>query len=303
MSRYERTIENKEFTREMRQTHTILVPQMCPIHFGLLESILVQSGYNVVLLTNNGPSVVGEGLKYVHNDTCYPALLVIGQMLDALGSGKYDLDHTALLITQTGGGCRASNYIFLLRKALKKAGYGQIPVVSLNFSGLEKNSGFQLSLGDIWKMLGAVIYGDALMILSNQIRPYEEDKGEADELVRRWSARLTGQFEKGKGCTPGDMKRNLDNIARDFAAIPFRRTPKVKTGVVGEIYVKYASLGNNNLEAFLASQDCEVMVPGLMGFLMYCVDNGMQDHKLYGGQRKKYLLNKLAMSYLRAVEG
>ncbi len=303
MSRYERTIENKEFTREMRQTHTILVPQMCPIHFGLLESILVQSGYNVVLLTNNGPSVVGEGLKYVHNDTCYPALLVIGQMLDALGSGKYDLDHTALLITQTGGGCRASNYIFLLRKALKKAGYGQIPVVSLNFSGLEKNSGFRLSLGDIWKMLGAVIYGDALMILSNQIRPYEEDKGEADELVRRWSARLTGQFEKGKGCTPGDMKRNLDNIARDFAAIPFRRTPKVKTGVVGEIYVKYASLGNNNLEAFLASQDCEVMVPGLMGFLMYCVDNGMQDHKLYGGQRKKYLLNKLAMSYLRAVEG
>lgn len=297
-----RNLGKREFTREMRKTHTILVPQMCPIHFGLLQSILTQRGYQTKLLTNSGPSVVEEGLKYVHNDTCYPALLVIGQLLDALGSGEYDLDRTALLITQTGGGCRASNYIFLLRKALKKAGYEQIPVVSLNFSGLEQNSGFRLTPGDLWKLLGAVLYGDALMVLSNQIRPYEDCPGEADQLVERWSLRLSRQFVRGGGTSPRAMKRNLEEIARDFSAIPFTRVPKVKTGVVGEIYIKFAKLGNNDLEGFLASQDCEVMVPGLMGFLMYCVDNNMQDHLLYGGLHKQYWMNRAVMACLNMAE-
>ena len=147
-------LDYPKFTKEMRLTHKILIPQMLPIHFGLIEKVLRQEGYDVEVLKNDGPAVVQTGLKYVHNDTCYPALLVIGQMIDALDSGRYDLDHTALMITQTGGGCRASNYIHLLRKALKKAGYGQVPVVSLNFSGLEKDSGFQLTLPLIEKVLG-----------------------------------------------------------------------------------------------------------------------------------------------------
>ena len=161
------------FTEQMKKTHTILIPQMLPIHFALLEQAMLQAGYKVKVLDNDSPSVVSTGLKYVHNDTCYPALLVIGQMIDALNSGKYDVDHTALLITQTGGGCRASNYIFLLRKALVKAGYGQVPVLSLNFSGLEKDSSLKLSLPLVRKVVAAVLYGDELMLLANQTRPYE----------------------------------------------------------------------------------------------------------------------------------
>lgn len=167
------------FTKEMRREYTILIPMMAPIHFELIKNVLANSGYRVHLLDNTGPEVVLQGLKYVHNDTCYPALLVIGQMIDALSSGKYDLDRTALIITQTGGGCRASNYIHLLRKALVKAGYENIPVISLNLSGLEKNSGFKLTLPLIRKMIVSLVYGDALMLLSNQVRPYEIEKAQA----------------------------------------------------------------------------------------------------------------------------
>ena len=154
-------LERVEYTRAMNKAgYTILIPSMAPIHFAMLRYIFRSSGYNLEVLENQGPQVVQEGLKYVHNDTCYPALLVIGQMLDALHSGRYDLNKTALMITQTGGGCRASNYIFLLRKALRKAGLGHIPVISLNLSGLEKNSGFTLSLSMVRKLVACVVYGD-----------------------------------------------------------------------------------------------------------------------------------------------
>ena len=204
------------------------------------------------------------GLKYVHNDTCYPALLVIGQFLDALNSGKYDLEHTALLITQTGGGCRASNYIHLLRKALVKAGYPQIPVASLNFSGLEKDSGFQMTLPLARKCIACIFYGDMLCALRNQVAPYENEKGAADRMVDRWIARLGRALLAGKGFTSREMKHTFPLIAKEFATIPVTRVPKVKVGVVGEIYVKYSPLGNNDLQKFLESQDCEVNFPGLM---------------------------------------
>ena len=152
------------------QDYTILAPNMCNIHFSMLVKVFSQYGYKVELLKNEGRAVVDEGLKYVHNDTCYPALLVIGQLIDALNSGKYDVNKTALFITQSGGGCRASNYIHLLRKALRKAGYGHVPVISLNLSGLEKNSGFKIRISMALKMLSAVIYGDLLMLLKNQVR-------------------------------------------------------------------------------------------------------------------------------------
>ncbi len=296
------TADRVEFTKEMKG-YTILAPNMLEIHFSLLINVFGQYGYNVELLRNDGRAVVDEGLKYVHNDTCYPALLVIGQLIDALNSGKYDPDKTALLITQSGGGCRASNYIHLLRKALKKAGYPQVPVISLNLSGLEKNSGFKIRLSMALKMLSSVIYGDLIMLLKNQIEPYEVNKGETEKLTQKWIADISADFEKGKGYSFFEIKRNLPKITKTFAAIPVDRSVnKTKVGVVGEIYVKYSPLANNHLEEFLASQDCEVMVPGLLGFINFKVDNRLEDIKLYGGNPFKKIAMQIAMWYLSKTE-
>ena len=271
------------FTPDMKKTHKILIPNMAPVQFRLMAAIMEQAGYQCELLENCGSQVAELGLKYVHNDTCYPALLVIGQFLDALNSGKYDLDHTALIITQTGGGCRASNYIHLLRKALVKAGYGQIPVVSLNFSGLEKDSGFPLTLTMIRRLLSVIHYGDLLVTLRAQTEPYEINKGETEAMQEKWIGRLRELFLQDKGWHGREVKANMPKIAADFASVPVKRVPKIKVGVVGEIYVKYSPLGNNDLEKFLASQDCEVNIPGLMGFVQYCVYNFSETARLYGG--------------------
>ena len=271
------------FTPDMKKTHKILIPNMAPVQFRLMAAIMEQAGYQCELLENCGSQVAELGLKYVHNDTCYPALLVIGQFLDALNSGKYDLDHTALIITQTGGGCRASNYIHLLRKALVKAGYGQIPVVSLNFSGLEKDSGFPLTLTMIRRLLSVIHYGDLLVTLRAQTEPYEINKGETEAMQEKWIGRLRELFLQDKGWHGREVKANMPKIAADFASVPVKRVEKIKVGVVGEIYVKYSPLGNNDLEKFLASQDCEVNIPGLMGFVQYCVYNFSETARLYGG--------------------
>lgn len=271
------------FTEEMKKTHTILIPNMAPVQFRILAAAMEREGYRVELLGNCGSQVSELGLKYVHNDTCYPALLVIGQFLDALGSGKYDLEHTALIITQTGGGCRASNYIFLLRKALQRAGYKDIPVLSLNFSGLEKGNSLPMDLPFLRMALAAIYYGDLLVALKAQTSPYEIHKGDAAALQERWLDRICAQVRAGRGCTQREMKETMPVIAEEFAAIPVRRVPKVKVGVVGEIYVKYSPLGNNDLEAFLASQDCEVDLPGLMGFVQYSAFNVAETARLYGG--------------------
>ena len=211
--------------------------------------------------------------KYVHNDTCHPALLVIGQFLDALNSGKYDLDHTALLITQTGGGCRASNYIHLLRKALVKAGYPQIPVASLNFSGLEKDSGFQMTIPLARRALACIFYGDMLCALRNQVAPYENEKGAADKMVDLWVTRLGRVLLAGKGYTAKEMKHTFPLIAADFANIPVTRVPKVKVGVVGEIYVKYSPLGNNDLQKFLENRLRGELRPDGLERERYCAFN------------------------------
>lgn len=295
------TTDRVEFTKEMRD-YTILAPGMMDIQFSLLINIFGQYGYNVELLKNDGRAVVDEGLKYVHNDTCYPALLVIGQLIDALNSGKYNPDKTALLITQSGGGCRASNYIHLLRKALKKAGYPQVPVISLNLSGLEKNSGFKIRLSMALKMLSAVIYGDLIMLLKNQVEPYEKNKGETAKLVQKWIDDISADLKKGKGYSFFEIKKNLPKITKTFAEIPVTGVKKIKVGVVGEIYVKYSPLANNHLEDFLFSQDCEVMVPGLLGFLNFKVDNRLEDIKLYGGNPFKKIAMQIAMWYLSKVE-
>lgn len=290
------------FTREMKKTHTILVPSMAPIHFAIVRNVLVSYGYKIELLDNQGPSVVQEGLKYVHNDTCYPALLVIGQMIDALNSGRYDLDRTALIITQTGGGCRASNYIHLLRKALARAGYAQVPVISLNLSGLEKNSGFRLTLPMIRKFVAGVVYGDLLMLLRNQLQPYELFAGQTGALVRKWIETLSEGFAEGRGYKMQELSMNLRAIAKEFSEIPTGPKDKVRVGIVGEIYVKYSGLGNNHLEEFLASQNCEVMVPGLMGFALFKTDNRLEDIRLYGGNPLKKMAVQLLFDYLVRME-
>lgn len=290
-----------EFTKDMLD-YTLLAPNMADVHFSLLCNICAQYGYKMELLKNDGRSVVDMGLKYVHNDTCYPALLVIGQLIDALESGKYDVNKTALLITQSGGGCRASNYIHLLRKALKKAGYPQVPVISLNLSGLEKNSGFKIKISMALKVLASMIYGDLIMLLKNQVEPYEVNPGETKKLTQKWIADITDMLGKGKGYTMKGMRKTLADITKSYAEVKVNKVKKVKVGVVGEIYVKYSPLANNHLEEFLASQGCEVMVPGLLGFFLFKTDNRLEDINLYGGKKLKKIAMTIAMWFLTRYE-
>lgn len=278
------------FTKEMKKEYTILIPMMLPIHFTLIKNSLILDGYNVELLTTTHRGIVDEGLKNVHNDTCYPALLVIGQFIDALKSGKYDVNKTALLITQTGGGCRASNYIHLLRKALKRSGYPQVPVISLNISMLESDPGFRLNINMARRMIFSILYGDIIMLLSNQCRPYETEPGATDKLADSWVERLTEEYKKPKNLRYNHVKENMDRIASDFAALPVKRTDKIHVGIVGEIYIKYAALGNNNLEKFLAGEDVETVVPGLLDFVIFKADNRVEDCRIFGGNPLKKAL-------------
>ncbi|MEG2044582.1 MAG: 2-hydroxyacyl-CoA dehydratase, partial [Clostridia bacterium] len=295
-------MEKVEFTKEMIKDYTILLPNMLPTHFELIRNIIKSEGYNVALLNNSSENIPREGLKYVHNDTCYPALLVIGQMIDALKSGDYDVHKVALMITQTGGGCRASNYIHLLRKALETAGYGFIPVVSLNISGLEKTGGFSLSLSMLQRMLTSVVYGDMLMLLKNQLLPYEVNKGETIALENKFITELSKELREHKFHSNGRIKKNLTKIVEEFSKIEIKKTNKTKVGIVGEIYIKYASLGNNHLEEFLQSQNCEIFVPGLFSFILFKLDNRTEDIKLYGGNIFKKIGVDAVMKYLQTIE-
>ena len=285
------------FTEDMIATHTILVPTMLPMHFKMILAYLRTFGYNLELLETNGPHIAETGLKYVHNDTCYPAILVIGQLMDAINSGKYDIDKLALVQFQTGGGCRASNYIALLRKALKKAGLGHIPVISISFQGVEKHSGFQLNLKKFRGMLYGVLYGDLLMTLMNQTRPYELEKGTAQKLADEWTEKLGTELGTGR-ISYKDVRANYQAIIDSFAAIPVEKRPAVKVGVVGEIFVKYSPLGNNNLEQFLTDEGAEVVVPGLIDFVLYCIYNFVLDYKLYGRGYWMAVAAKAAYKYL-----
>ena len=291
--------EYVKFTKQMKRDYTILVPTMLPIHFKLISNVLVSYGYKVDFLENVDGNIKESGLKYVHNDTCYPALLVIGQLINAVNSGRYDKHKIALLITQTGGGCRASNYIYLLRKALKKAGYGYIPVISLNFGGLEEHPGFKLTLPMLYRMLYCAFYGDLMMLMANQCRPYEKREGETDRLVKQWTDILLEESAHASTMRYGHVKKNYRLIADDFARI-LGDTPrdKVKVGVVGEIYVKFSPLGNNNLESFLLKEGAEPVVPGFVDFCLYCVYNGIIDYELYRMRGLKALGSKLLYRFL-----
>ena len=290
------------FTEDMKRTHTILVPNMLPMHFKIIGKVMEKVGYHVELLETSGPRIAETGLKYVHNDTCYPAILVIGQFIDAIQSGKYDPEKVALILFQTGGDCRASNYIHLLRKALEKAGYGYVPVISLSMTGLEKHPGFQLTLPLVRRMMYGVLYGDLLMTLVNQTKPYEVEKGSAQALADKWTEQLAWEMTEGGKANYRQVKRNYRRILDDFAALPVERSDKVLVGIVGEIYVKYSPLGNNNLEQFLVDEGAEVVIPGLLDFCLYCVYNNLLDHKFYGMQKKVQWAYRIAYQYLLGKE-
>ena len=272
------------FTKEMKKTHTILVPTMLQIHFQLMTNVFEFYGYNCEVLQSESRKVVEEGLKNVHNDTCYPALLCIGQFMEALKSGRYDPDKVALMLPQTGGGCRSSNYIHLLRKALKDT-YPQVPVISLNFVGLEKDpeNGWHMIMPMIIRTIYAMIYGDMLQTLYNQCRSYEVVKGSSEKMLRKWTKRACKILRSNDYTV---TKKYYKQMLDDFATIERTREKKIRVGIVGEIYVKYSPLGNNHLEDFLISEGCEPVVPSMLEFILYYLVNKVQDAQLYGRYTK-----------------
>lgn len=291
------------FTPEMRKEYKILIPNMLPIHWNFVIRIFSFYGYDVEFIDSTDRSIIDEGLRSVHNDTCYPALLVIGQFLYALRSGKYDPHKVALLYFQTGGGCRASNYICLMRKALDRAGFDYVPILTINFSGWKnEGGGFKITLPMLTRAMSALAYGDLLMLLRNQTAPYELTPGESDRLVEKWTERLCEEFKHGRKLRGSSLGATMNEIAADFEAVKRDTAPRVKVGIVGEIYIKYSALGNNNLERFLASEGCEVMVPGLLDFLLYCVQGGIDSHSLYGTEAFPFYLRKIARGYLEGVK-
>lgn len=278
-----------KFTPDMKETYTILVPDMLPWHFDIIRHIVAKRGYKMEVLKNDSRAVIDEGLKHVHNDTCYPALCVIGQYIDALKSGKYDVNRVAVMITQSGGGCRASNYIPLIRKALK-AEFPQVPVMSLNFAGLEKGNGIDLDLSLLLELAFGIFYGDSLMTLYNQCKPYEVHAGDSDRAREDYFNEIQKAFD-GKGYK--HYKKLTRKMIERFRKVERSKEKKVRVGIVGEIYVKYSPLGNSHLEEFLLSEGCEPVVPALMDFVLYCIVNNINDTRLYGRTKKQGLIYSL----------
>ncbi len=275
----EHVVSNPGFSAEMKEDYTILVPQMLPIHFKLIQGIFHRQGYNIEFLENTSYAVTEQGLQNVHNDTCYPALLAIGQLLDAIKSGKYDLERIAVLLPQTGGGCRASNYVYLLRKALEKNGLSHIPVIAMRLDSLQA-SGLVITKAMLLKALFACFYGDMMLWLKNQTKPYEVIPGHTDKVIDILTNQLDQSFANGSYI---HLKKNYLRILNAFKQIRLRDEKKPKVGIVGEIYMKYAPLGNNDLENYLISQGAQPVVTGVLDFMFYSLNNTFVDAKLYNG--------------------
>lgn len=277
------------FTEEMRKTHTILVPQMSPIHFQFLESALKPEGYNIEVLPSIDTNAIDEGLKYVNNDACYPSILVVGQMMKALNSGKYDLDKTALIITQTGGGCRATNYIAFIRQALASAKMSHVPVISLNALGLEANPGFKINRAMIEKLVQSMLYGDLFMRVLYKTRPYEAEIGSANALYESWVERCKVSLEKGDRKS---FNLNVKSIVQDFDALPLLAIKKPKVGLVGEILVKFHPTANNNIVEMIEKEGAEAVMPDLIDFFSYTAYNNVIKHKYLSGSLKSRLTSE-----------
>lgn len=287
--------ERKLFTKKMRKEYTILIPEMAPLHFQFMETALGRAGYKAVLLPTVDKNAVDEGLKYINNDACYPTIVTLGQIISYLKSGKVDLDKVAVFMSQTGGGCRASNYVALLRKALKDLHMEQIPVISVNMAGLETNPGFSLSAGLIKRMMMALVYGDVFMRVLYATRPYEQVPGAAEDLFEKWSrvARrniYTGSIIKFKTCIRG--------IVRDFDALPLRDIKKPKVGVVGEILVKYHPNANNDIVGTIEREGGEAVVLDLIDFFLYGMHSKQFNFEHLSGTYLGMLGNKAAIKVI-----
>ncbi|MGN0747093.1 MAG: 2-hydroxyglutaryl-CoA dehydratase, partial [Aristaeellaceae bacterium] len=290
-----------EFTRAMYdQGYTILAPKMSPLHFDLLEPIFRHYGYHVVMLDNDNRTAIDTGLKYVNNDACYPSIITVGQLMDAVLSGKYDTNRLALAMTQTGGCCRASNYVGFIRRALEKAGLGHIPVISINANGMEKNEGFRIFPGLLMAAGKAVVVGDLLMRCLYRVRPYEKEPGSANALAEKWQRKcvdsLLGQGEKLS------YKAVCQGLVQDFDALPIDESlRKPRVGIVGEILVKYMPLANNNLVELLEAEGAEAVVPDLMDFMNYSVYNGDFKHENLGARWTSALTANAGVDLIRML--
>ena len=293
-------INKKIFTKEMKKDYTILCPQMAPIHFELLETAMRTAGYNLVLLRECTQKTVETGLKYVNNDACYPSILVTGQMIEALESGKYDPNKTALIMSQTGGGCRATNYIGFIRKALKDAGYPNIPVISFNVVGMEKVPGFKLTIPLLEKLLRGVLYGDLLQKMLTKNRAYEKNKGETQALFDKWMEKCKEILKNGNS---KEFKQSIYDIVNDFEKIELDTSiEKPKVGIVGEVLIKYHPFGNNFVADLLEKEGAEVVLPDFMGFIKFMATHKVTFNSLLRTNPIVAKISKAAISLIDILE-
>ena len=291
------------FTEEMRKDYTILCPQMSPIHFEIIEAAFKACGYHFEVLGNANRHAVDVGLKYVNNDACYPSLIVVGQIMDALLSGSYNLDKVAIIMTQTGGGCRATNYVGFIRRALEKAGMAQIPVISLNLAGIESNPGFHLNGELLMRAAYGALFGDIFMRCVYRMRPYELEPGSVDALHAKWAKRCC-QFVSRKHLHYFTFRKMCRQIIQDFDAIPIdENLRKPRVGIVGEILVKFAPAANNHLVELLEAEGAEAVVPDLLDFMLYCFYNQIYKAEYLGTSRKAAFLSRLGIWALERLRG
>jgi predicted CoA-substrate-specific enzyme activase len=291
ISSYKRVL----FTKDMRKQYTILAPQMAPIHFELVQEAACASGYRFEILKKVNNHDIQEGLKYVNNDSCYPSIIIIGQLINALKSGKYDLNTTALIISQTGGPCRASNYMALLRKALKDAGFENIPVISANTVGLEKNPGFKLTLPFLNKVIMSMVYGDLLMKLLFQVRPYEKTNGQTNKLYDEWMVKCKNNIRQG---SREQFRKNIGMIIKDFEQVAVRDERKPRVGLVGEILVKYHPAANNDMVDFIENAGAEIVVPGLLEFFLYSAYGNEMNYQNLGRTKIHSIASNVVIKYI-----
>ena len=290
-------VHKEPFTEDMRKYYTILCPQMSPIHFDLMQPAANSCGYNIVVLPNDNRKAVDIGLQYVNNDACYPSLFVVGQIMEALQSGKYDVNRTAVLMSQTGGGCRASNYVGFIRRALKKAGMEQIPVISANLSGLEENPGFKINFKLLARVAFGAVFGDVMMKCVYRMRPYEQVPGSVEAVHQKWLEKCTRYLTTTAGINIPKVQRMCIEMIREFDRIPVRDEKKPRVGIVGEILVKYSPAANNNLVELLEAEGAEAVVPDLMGFMLYCFYNQIYKAENLGTSKKTARISNAAIRF------
>ena len=297
LKRIDNSYKRVIFTEEMRKKHTILAPEMSPIHFQFVKEAFNSSGYNVVVLPKDDKGAVDEGLKYVNNDACYPAIIVIGQIIKALKSGEYDMENTSVMITQTGGGCRATNYIGFLKKAIKDAGFEKVPIISLNAIGIEKNPGLKLSILLFKKSLMGLIYGDLLMKVLYRTRPYEKIKGSANRLYEKWVDSCKEAIREGSSRL---FSSNLKGIVSEFDELELTSEKKPRVGLVGEILVKFHPTANNNVVDIIEEEGAEAVMPDLIDFFLYSAYGLIYKNKYLSGTGKSRVIAQAAIAIIES---